>query len=68
VVNKGTTTQLTVGSTVRVPWGLHGEVEGTIVELWGDPPMHVRVELHLEGEDDAEPVVVLLTPSALTAA
>jgi hypothetical protein len=60
--------QLRVGATVRVPWGLEGDVEGTIVEVWGDPPAHVRVELHLEGDDDAEPVVLLLAPSVLTAA
>lgn len=60
--------QLQVGATVRVPWGLEGDVEGKIVEVWGDPPAHVRVELHLEGDDDAEPVVLLLSPSVLTAA
>lgn len=60
--------QLSVGTTVRVPWGLDREVEGTIVEVWGDPPAHVRVELHLDGDDEADPVVLLLAPSALTAA
>ena len=55
---------LRVGATVRVPWGLEDEVEGQIVEVWGDPPAHVRVRLLLEG--DEEPVVVLLPPSALT--
>ncbi len=60
--------QLTVGSTVRVPWGLEGDVEGTVVEVWGDPPAHVRVQLNLPDDDDAEPVVLLLAPSALTAA
>ena len=58
---------LTVGSTVRVPWGLEDDVEGTIVEVWGDPPAHVRVQLHLSEDDDADPVVLLLAPSALTA-
>ena len=61
--------QLTVGSIVRVPWGLKDDVEGTVVEVWGDPPAHVRVQLRLpEAEDDAEPVILLLAPSALTAA
>lgn len=61
--------QLIVGSTVRVPWGLEDDIEGTVIEVWGDPPLHVRVQLHLpEAEDDAEPVVILLAPSALTAA
>jgi primosomal protein N' len=61
------TEQLHVGARVRVPWGLEDDVEGTVVEVWGDPPVHVRVELHLKDDDD-EPVVLLLTPSALTAA
>lgn len=60
--------QLRVGATVRVPWGLEGDVEGKIVEVWGDPPVHVRVELRLDDDEDAEPVVLLLAPSALTAA
>jgi primosomal protein N' len=60
------TEQLRVGARVRVPWGLEDDVEGTVVEVWGDPPVHVRVELRLD--DDDEPVVLLLAPSALTAA
>jgi hypothetical protein len=58
--------ELRVGATVQVPWGLKGDVEGKIVEVWGDPPAHVRVQLLLEG--DEEPVVLLLAPSMLTAA
>lgn len=42
-------------------------VEGTVVEVWGDPPAHVRVRLHLGDEDGDEPVI-LLDPSILTAA
>jgi hypothetical protein len=61
------TEQLQVGTKVRVPWGLEDDIEGTIVEVWGDPPVHVRVELRLEDDDD-EPVVLLLAPSALRAA
>ena len=60
--------QLSAGSTVRVPWGLEDDVEGTVVEVWGDPPVHVRVQLHFPEDDDADPVVLLLAPSALTAA
>lgn len=60
--------QLRVGTKVRVPWGLDREVPGTVVEVWGDPPTHVRVELHLDVDEDTEPVVILLSPSALTAA
>jgi len=59
---------LTVGATVRVPWGLEANVEGTVVEVWGDPPVHVRVELHFPSDDDVEPVVLLLAPSAVTVA
>lgn len=62
------TDHLQIGATVRVPWGLEGDVEGTIVEVWGSPPVHVRVELHLDGDDGGEPVVLLLAPSTLTAA
>lgn len=61
--------QLRVGSTVRVPWGLDRDVEGTVLEVWGDPPVHVRVQLHFpDDDDDAEPIVLLLAPSSVTAA
>lgn len=61
--------QLTVGTTVRVRCGLEGDVEGAVVEVWGDPPAHVRVELHfVDDGDDDEPVVLLLSPSVVTAA
>jgi hypothetical protein len=61
-------TPLRVGATVRVPWGLDRDVLGTIVEVWGDPPTQVRVKLDLESDDDSEPVVILLSPSTLSAA
>jgi len=61
--------KLKVGDTVYVPWGLEEPVEGTVVELWGEPPTQVRVQLHLgDGDDQDEPVVLLLSPSVLTAA
>jgi hypothetical protein len=61
--------QLRVGQTVHVPWGLERDVEGKIIEVWGDPPAHVRVQLHFEEDDEgAEPVVLLLNPAAVTAA
>ncbi len=51
-----------------VAWGLDRDVQGQIIELWGDPPAHGRVQLHFEEDDaDAEPVVLLLTPSGVTA-
>jgi hypothetical protein len=62
------TQQLRVGATVRVPWGLEGDVKAKIVEVWGDPPAHVRVQLLLDADDDSEPVVLLLSPSDLEAA
>lgn len=56
-----------VGTTVRVPWGLNSDLEGEIIEIWGDPPTHVRVRMLLDGNED-EPIVLLLSPSTLTAA
>lgn len=60
--------ELYVGKKVSVPWGLERNVTGKIVEVWGDPPVHVRVQLMLDSDEDAEPVVLLLSPSALNAA
>lgn len=60
--------QLRVGATVRVPWGLDADVAANIIEVWGDPPAHVRVQLLLDADDDSEPVVLLLSPADLAAA
>lgn len=60
--------ELRVGDRVKVPWGLRREVDAEIVEIWGDPPQHVRVQLDLAEDDGAEPVTLLLAPSVLTAA
>lgn len=57
---------LKIGDAVLVPWGHEGEVKGKIVDVWGDPPSQVRVELHFD--DDPEPVILLLSPSTLKAA
>lgn len=60
---------LQVGTRVRVPWGLDQDVEGTVVEVWGNPPTQVRVQLDLGPTDEfSDPVVILLSPSVLTAA
>lgn len=59
---------LHVGTKVRVPWGLEDPVEGEIVEVWGDPPAHVRVKLRLDNDDESEPIVILLSPKSLEAA
>lgn len=65
---KQATPQLKPGDRVVVPWGLDDDVRGTVVEVWGDPPAHIRVQLDLPGEDSDEPVVVLLAPSTVAAA
>lgn len=55
-----------VGDLVLVPWGLEEPVRGRVVEIWGDPPSHVRVQLLID-EDDERPIV-LLPESLLTMA
>lgn len=49
---------LRVGDLVWVPWGLEDPVQGRVVEVWGDPPSQVRVQLFVDDEDD-RPVVLL---------
>jgi hypothetical protein len=53
--------RLKVGDVVHVPWGLEDPVPARVLEIWGDPPSHVRVRL-LRGEED-ERSVLLLPPS-----
>lgn len=61
--------ELKVGDLVSVPWGLEEPKKARVVEVWGDPPVHVRVQLEPEGGDDLdEPVVILVSPSVLNAA
>lgn len=51
------------GARVIVPWGLD-TVQGTVIEVWGDPPLHVRVALELGGSDNPDDIVtILLSPS-----
>jgi len=45
---------LKVGDLVLVPWGLEEPVRGRVVEIWGDPPSHVRVQLLADEEDDQD--------------
>ena len=56
-----------VGDVVRVPWGLEEPVPARVIEIWGDPPSQVRVQLLLD-EEDEQPVLLLpeelLTPAA----
>lgn len=59
---------LKIGDRVEVPWGRDRNVPATVVEVWGDPPTQVRVQLELTLEEDDEPVVLLLSPSVMTAA
>jgi hypothetical protein len=56
-----------VGDIVSVPWGLNEPVRAEVIDVWGNPPTQVRVRLFLESADDP-PVVLLLSPSVLTAA
>jgi hypothetical protein len=56
---------LKVGDRVRAPFGLGQTLTGRVVEVWGDPPEHVRVEFTFEADD---PLVLLLPPSLLTPA
>lgn len=55
-----------VGDLVLVPWGLEEPVQGRVVEVWGDPPFHVRVQLLVD--DEGEHPVVLLPESLLSLA
>jgi hypothetical protein len=55
-----------VGDLVLVPWGLEEPVRARVVEVWGDPPSHVRVQLLIE--EEGERPVLLLPESLLTAA
>ena len=57
------------GDRVTVPWGLDGDARGTVLEVWGDPPRHVRVEPVVPGSDESdEPAVLLLSPEVVEAA
>jgi hypothetical protein len=47
-----------VGDVVLVPWGLEEPVHARVVEVWGDPPSQVRVQLLLD-EEDERPVLLL---------
>lgn len=59
-----TTPPLKVGDRVSVHWGLDADKHGVIVDVWGDPPSNIRVEVQVgEGE---EPELLLLSPSAVT--
>lgn len=47
------------GARVQVPWGFDTR-NGRIVEVWGDPPTHVRVDVELAGPDHPEDIVRVL--------
>lgn len=51
-----------VGAVVYVPWGIDEIIPAKVLEVWGDPPAQIRVELEIEGD---EPAVILLSPSIL---
>ena len=50
-----------------VPWGLEESVHACVIEIWGDPPSQVRVQLLLD-EDDERPVLLLLEEILTSAA
>lgn len=60
-------TDIRVGARVRVPWGISDFVEGEIVEVWGDPPRIVRVEILFGTDEDGIPdiSIVPLPPDLL---
>lgn len=63
------TDQFKVGDTILVPWGLGHPVTATIVEIWGDPAEHLRVQLHFEDSDeDDDPSVILISPGSVLSA
>jgi hypothetical protein len=47
-----------VDDVVLVPWRLEEPVHACVVEVWGDPPSQVRVQLLLD-EDDERPVLLV---------
>jgi hypothetical protein len=60
---------LKVGDIVSVPWGLKEPVKARIIDVWGNPPVQVRVQLlAYDAEEDEPPVVLLLSASVVTAA
>lgn len=61
--------QLKVGDSVLVPWGLGDPVPATVLEVWGDPPLHVRVKLQpADADESEEPAIILISPKVLLAA
>lgn len=56
--------ELSVGDAVSVPWGLDEPVDGVVVEVWGTPAHHVRVQI--DGDDDESGAVILVSPSIVT--
>ena len=59
--------QVRVGDLVLIPWGLQEPVRARVVEVWGDPPSQVRVQL-LADDDEDQPVILvpesILNPAA----
>ncbi len=55
-----------VGDFVLVPWGREEPVRARVVEVWGDPPSQVRVQLLVD--EEGERPVLLLPESLLTMA
>lgn len=64
------TNQFKVGDAVLVPRGLGGPMRATIVEVWGDPAEHLRVQLHFEdaAAEDETSVILISREDVLSAA
>jgi hypothetical protein len=56
--------KLRAGMRVLLPWGLD-TVEGSVLEVWGDPPKHARVAVELSESDERSETVPLLLPAYL---
>lgn len=56
---------LKIGDIVLVPWGRADPIRGRVVDVWGDPPVRVRVELLTDYADDEPRSVLLLSPSVV---
>jgi len=52
------------GTRVVVPWGLDEPRRAVVIEVWGDPPTQIRVQLEPLSEDE-DPAVLLLSPSVV---
>lgn len=55
----GKRSKLRRGIRVQVPWGFQTR-QGRVVDVLGDPPRYVRIDLELAGPDNPEEIVTIL--------